>query len=426
MNPNLPEFRKELIKKRAKSDYASVHGESTRSIRSVGSAAPSSSGVNGPTSKKAVRFGETKSQRQYHEPENWDENTVHGPIQNPSLIRRGCDSCVSFAGKVCYFLPCKCPGSDQRETQEDYSNVEDVHEAPGVTLATKTKATGVGISVGGKPDEESKGEDREDIIYKKNVETILDYAAKSLNIKITVDNPELLNEAVALLGTRVRSIQPRIEEEQQSHLPGETFYAGKGFKPGTWRSNNWNARFFKLQYDGSLKYYTSETDFNAKGVFTITKESIVEQPVMQNGKYMVTIKNGFPDKFIIGLSSIEDATMWAGHFRSIIDFKAVQTRPAQTVAAPQKTIVTGNGRQAVTPARQAERRPATTATAATAAVPPRAAAPKRAVAAGTNPAYYHTANNANPGNGQRHLATSSAERARQDATSRSVMSELSK
>lgn len=439
MNPNLPEFKQELIKKRAKAEYASISSESAKSVKSVKSDAPSSSGVQGGpgASKRAVTFGKTKNQRQYHDPEGWDENTVHGPIQNPSLLRRGCDSCASFANRICYFLPCKCPTLADREFREDLSNVEDVHEAPGVTLASKPKAAGLGISVGMKEGEDTdKLEDKDAIIYQKNLETILDYAAKSLNLKIVVENSERLSEAVALLGTRVRSIQPRIMDDQTAHMPGETFYAGKAFKPGKWRSSVWKERYFKLQYDGSLKYFNNETTFNSKGVFTIDKDTVVAQPIMENGKYLVKIKNGALENFIVALPTIEEATMWAGHFRSIIDFKSIQARSSQPAQGPAPV------RRVIAPAaaqgRTIQRRPATGAAPATAAATSggggaaaaaRQPVQQRSNAAPANPAYYHTENAANQANTQRRKSPAVAnDRARQQqqTTTRSVMSQLSK
>ena len=242
---------------------------------------------------------------------------------------------------------------------------------------------------------------------------------------ITVDNPELLSEAVAVLGTRVRSIQPRIEEDQQAHMPGETFYASKGYKPGKWRKAVWKERYFRLQYDGCLKYFDNEMNINHKGIFPITKDTVVEQPIMHHGKYMLKIKNGPLDSFMVALNSLEEATMWAGHFRSIVDFKTNQARTRNPVV---RRPVSGT---------EPRMRQSTTAT-------PRATAqPERRQVAGNvakqrpvsqsnpvnnqNPTYYYTSNNANSGAAQRQRPVNEqAGKQRPSSTTRSIISELSK
>lgn len=229
-------------------------------------------------------------------------------------------SCRGCCSKFCGLLTCgKCTNccGGERVTEGGESD-DEVTSVPGVMLSPKV--IGPEGSVKGLCNENaSTGQILQQNKRDKNLSTVLDFAAKQLNVLIKVDEKGSLGGAIDVLASRI-SHRDEFEEMYFSHSGADIYYSFLAFKPGSTMTCNWKSRFFKLLYNGTVQYFQNETSVKPKGFFQLSPNSQIELlgDLKNKQKFQINMITG-PAKFLVACSSLEEASALGIKLRNIVE-----------------------------------------------------------------------------------------------------------
>lgn len=248
-----------------------------------------------------------------------DENTVQGPIPDASCFGSTCSS-FKRAVTSCASSCSRCLCHPLERAQESTS----VHELPGVTFATSAGVGAGGVTGSGANAGVAINKDTLNA-HQKNLSSLIDYAAKNLNVAVSVDSAKLLDNAVDVIASKIREL------ENVKHAASEIFFAGAAYKQGSRVKSHWKPRYFRLTYGGQLQWFMSEDNVTPKGFFQLTSSSMVE-PITRDGAYYLTrIQSGAGTSFAFACNTVEQCNVWAAKFRSLIE--SMKKKRAQSISS---------------------------------------------------------------------------------------------
>ncbi len=247
-----------------------------------------------------------------------DENTVQGPIPDASCFQ---STCSSMKKAVSSCTNCICHPFERVEEPES------VHELPGVTFAaTAAKGTaGASIASAGVVIKKETLN-----AHEKNLSSLIDYAAKNLNVAVSVDSPKLLDNAVDVIATKIREL------DNVKHNASDILFSGSAYKQGSRVKSHWKPRFFRLTYGGQLQWFMNEQQVTPKGFFQLTAGSIVDPITRDGGHYLTRIQTGAGSYFAIACNTVEQCNVWAAKLRSLIE--GMKRKRTQSISSRTRAV----------------------------------------------------------------------------------------
>lgn len=277
------------------------------------------------------------------------ENTVQGPVNCFSrMVKGACVCCRKGCGGLLRVVTCGRCSCERLGGNYDGCNRRDGREVPGVMVSPRVRGIG-GSSIKGLQacSGVSTTKDR-DLI------TVIDYAARNMNVLVKVDEAGSINGALHVVAGRIRGdgISDDLSELAQRPID-DVFHSMVVQKPGSVCSCNWKERFMKLTVGGELRFFGSDKETVVKRYFQLQPTSTVvlaDGAAPEKEKFLLTVATG-EKSMLIGVSSQSEQSVLASRIQTVIELlkrkrsgqagssgmaSAVKRNASKEAVAPQK------------------------------------------------------------------------------------------